>query len=109
MDASSETTQFANTPTPPSERGAWLVACGLALLGVVVLVAVLAGVFDDSSAAAPPPPLLIARVSTPRAGATNAGTASAGRAGSSSGASASAGGAGSGARSSAIVQSPSSE
>jgi hypothetical protein len=65
--ASAPPTQFATPPTPPSERGAWLLACALGVLGVVVLVAVLTGLVGASSAAAPPP-VLVARVATPRPG-----------------------------------------
>jgi hypothetical protein len=43
----------AHLPTPPSERGAWLVALALGAVGVAVLVAVLSGVVGRTSAAAP--------------------------------------------------------
>ncbi len=38
-----DTTQFAQPPAPPSEHGAWLLACTIAAVGVAVLVAVLSG------------------------------------------------------------------
>jgi hypothetical protein len=101
-------TQFATPPSPPSERGAWVLACALGLLGVVVLVSVLTGLLGGDSAAAPPP-TLVARVATPRAGA---GSAHGSPAGGGEGAQASASGApglvrATGAR--ALVQSPSLE
>jgi hypothetical protein len=56
-------------PTPPSERGAWLLACALALLGVGVLAAVLAGLVgrasSGASAAVPPPVSVAAATPTP--------------------------------------------
>ena len=78
MDApdSGPPTQFATPPSPPSERGAWLLACALGVIGVLVLVAVLTGVIGASSAAAPPP-VLIARVATPRPGTGASGSGSA--------------------------------
>ena len=57
--------QFAAPPpSPPSERGAWLLACAIAVIGVAVLVAAIAGVFSRASPPAPPPPVLVA-ASTP--------------------------------------------
>ncbi len=74
-------------PAPPSERGAWLVALALGVLGVAVLVAVLSGVVGRTSTAAPhaaPPAVLVAAV-TPApsvadaaGGASSAGVSSAG-------------------------------
>jgi len=58
-------TQFAAPPSPPSERGAWLLACALGTLGTLVLALALSGVLTGSSAIAPPR-VLIARVATPR-------------------------------------------
>jgi hypothetical protein len=55
----------AHLPTPPSERGAWLLALALGGLGLVVLVAVLTGVVGRTSTAAPrakPPAVLVAAV-----------------------------------------------
>jgi hypothetical protein len=47
-----------NLPQPPSERGAWVLAVSLGVLGVLVLVLALGGVLDSvpsTSAVAPPP------------------------------------------------------
>ncbi|MCW3018787.1 MAG: hypothetical protein JWN10_1095, partial [Solirubrobacterales bacterium] len=49
---------FASPPAPPSERGAWLLACTIALLGLTVLVLVLTGALGGTSAVAPPPVLV---------------------------------------------------
>jgi hypothetical protein len=70
---------FASPPAPPSERGAWLLACTLAVLGVAVLVAVLAGAIGRTSPPVAPPPVLV-RVATPVAGtvADDADTSAAG-------------------------------
>src|ERR1700683_3510280 len=61
----------AHLPTPPSERGAWLLALALGALGAAVLVAVLTGVVGRMSTAAPhaaPPAVLVAAVTpTPSA------------------------------------------
>jgi hypothetical protein len=61
----------AHLPTPPSERGAWLLALALGGLGLAVLVAVLTGVVGRTSTAAPhsaPPAVLVAAVTpTPSA------------------------------------------
>ncbi len=98
-------TQFATPPAPPSERGAWGLACALGLIGAVVLAAVLTGLLGGASAAAPPP-TLVARVATPRAGSGSAtGGERAGGQGSAAGAAGLAGT--SGGR--ALVQSPSLE
>jgi hypothetical protein len=80
-------TQVRNThasgaylPTPPSERGAWLVALALGALGVAVLVAVLSGVIGRTSTAAPhaaPPAVLVAAVTPAPSAAQSAGRASA--------------------------------
>ncbi len=50
---------FASPPDPPSERGAWLLACTIAALGVAVLVAVLTGVVGHTTSAVAPPPVLV--------------------------------------------------
>src|SRR5438105_6081111 len=55
----------AHLPSPPSERGAWLLACSIGLIGVAVLAAVLAGAVGRTSAAAPPPILFAAATPTP--------------------------------------------
>jgi hypothetical protein len=61
----------AHLPTPPSERGAWLLALALGGLGLAVLVAVLTGVVGRTSTEAPhtaPPAVLVAAVTpTPSA------------------------------------------
>ncbi len=60
-------------PTPPSERGHWLLAGSVAALGVAMLVAVLTGLVGRSTsvpAAAPPPVLVVA--ATPIPGQTTA-------------------------------------
>jgi len=49
----------ASTPVPPSERGAWLLACTLALLGLAALVAVLTGVVPASTSTQAPPRVLV--------------------------------------------------
>lgn len=46
---------FALPPAPPSERGAWLLACTIGVLGLLVLVAVLTGVVGRATRVAPPP------------------------------------------------------
>ena len=69
----------AHLPTPPSERGAWLVALTLGALGVAVLVAVLSGVVGRTSAAAPhaaPPAVLVAAVTPAPSAAQSADAAS---------------------------------
>ncbi len=65
----------SHTPKPPSERGAWLLACALGLLGAGVLAAVLIGLVGRStsssvSTAAPPSVLLAASTPAPGPGAT---------------------------------------
>jgi hypothetical protein len=61
----------AHLPTPPSERGPWLVALALGALGVGVLVAVLMGLVGRTSTtavhAAPPAVLVAALTPTPSA------------------------------------------
>ncbi len=69
----------AHVPQPPSERGHWLLAGSVAVLGVVALVAALTGVVGSSSAVVPsaatPPVLVVA--ATPVADRGVASTASA--------------------------------
>ncbi|MGP8241017.1 MAG: hypothetical protein ACLQQB_04525 [Solirubrobacteraceae bacterium] len=64
----------AHLPTPPSERGPWLLALALGALGVGVLVGVLTGVVGRTTsavpAAAPPPVLVVAATPTPGAAAS---------------------------------------
>jgi hypothetical protein len=70
-------TPFAQPPAPPSERGAWLLACTIAAVGVAVLVAVLSGVVGQThstvrvpAAHAPPaaPPVVKVAAVTPAPG-----------------------------------------
>ena len=69
---------FAAPPSPPSERGAWLLACALAVLGAAVLVAAIIGVFGRTSTPVAPPPVLVAATTpAPASAAGSAGTASA--------------------------------
>jgi len=59
---------FEHVPTPPSERGHWLLAGTVAALGAAVLVAVLTGLVGRStsvSSAAPPPVLVAAATPVP--------------------------------------------
>jgi hypothetical protein len=70
----------AHLPTPPSERGAWLVALALSVLGVAVLAAVLSGVVGRTSTAAPhaaPPAVLVVAVTPTPSAAQATGKASA--------------------------------
>ncbi|HTA35650.1 MAG TPA: hypothetical protein VK761_02950 [Solirubrobacteraceae bacterium] len=79
----------ANVPQPPSERGVWLLALVLGLIGIGVLVAALVlrgGPSEQQRAAAPP--ALVTVASTPVAGAASASSVLAGASASSSGASA---------------------
>jgi hypothetical protein len=55
---------FASPPAPPSERGAWLLACTIGVLGLAVLVAVLTGVVGQRTSTVAPPPVLVS-VATP--------------------------------------------
>jgi hypothetical protein len=48
----------ANVPEPESERGAWIAAITLGMIGVAVLVLVLTGVVGSVSNAAAPPPVV---------------------------------------------------
>jgi hypothetical protein len=67
---------FEHIPAPPSERGHWLLAGAVAILGAAVLVAVLTGLVGRSQSvpAAVPPPVLVAAV-TPVPGQSSAGGA----------------------------------
>ncbi len=64
----------AALPAPPSERGPWLLACTVGLLGLAVLVAVLSGLVGRSArataSASPPRVLLIEPTPTPAAAAS---------------------------------------
>jgi hypothetical protein len=53
----------AHLPHPPSERGAWLLACTIGAVGLAVLVAVLTGAVGRTATASPPPVLV--RAATP--------------------------------------------
>src|SRR5277367_4079528 len=57
-------------PQQPSERGAWLLACTLAAVGLAVLVAVLTGAVGRTAGQAPP--AVLVRAATPQAGQTAA-------------------------------------
>jgi hypothetical protein len=73
----------SQVPSPPSERGAWLLAFGLGGLGLAVLVAVLTGVVGRTSTAAPhaaPPAVVVAAV-TPVPSAAQSASVLAGAAG----------------------------
>ncbi len=70
-------TPFAPPPSPSSERGAWLLACTIGLLGLAVLVAALAGVFGRASTAVAPPPVLVSVATPAPASATPAAAAAA--------------------------------
>jgi hypothetical protein len=62
-DSLTPTVAEAHLPTPPSERGPWLLALALGGLGVAVLVAVLTGLVGRTSTAAvraEPPAVLVA-------------------------------------------------
>jgi hypothetical protein len=70
----------ANLPTPPSERGAWLLALALGVLGVGVLVAVLTGLVGRAAPATttPLPPSALLAAATPVPGAASSASALAG-------------------------------
>jgi hypothetical protein len=55
----------ATMPSPPSERGPWLLASAIAAIGVAVLVAVLAGAVGRTTSASPPAILFAAATPTP--------------------------------------------
>jgi hypothetical protein len=60
---------FASPPAPPSERGAWLLACSIGALGVAVVVAVLTGVVGGTMRTVAPPPVPV-RAATPVSAST---------------------------------------
>jgi hypothetical protein len=72
---------FEHVPAPPSERGHWLLAGAIAVLGVAVLAAVLSGLVGRTPPAAAPPPVLVAAVTPAPAPSSTRGLASAGSAG----------------------------
>lgn len=72
----------ANVPAPPSERGSWLIAGTLALLGAGALAAALLfGASSDSARRAPPPIVAVAGTPTPVGAVPANAAASAGGAG----------------------------
>jgi hypothetical protein len=58
-----DTTAFTPAPHPPSERWAWLAAASIGLTGLLVLIAVLAGVVGGRAQVAPP--VIVVRSATP--------------------------------------------
>jgi hypothetical protein len=80
LDPATDRIADAHFPKPPSERGAWLLACALGLLGAGVLAAVLTGLVGRSTPAVPaavPPPVLLT-AATPAPGPAAAASALAG-------------------------------
>jgi hypothetical protein len=79
---SSQSAPDACVPTPPSERGPWLLAIALGALGAAVLVAVLTGLWGHTTlgvpAAAAPPPVALT-FATPAPGAAGFAGARGGR------------------------------
>jgi hypothetical protein len=67
---------FEHVPTPPSERGHWVLAGTIAALGVAVLLAVLTGLIGRSESAPIAPPAVLVAAATP-APATSASTGTA--------------------------------
>jgi hypothetical protein len=70
-DSTTQVAYEAHLPSPPSERGGWLLAIALAAVGLAVLVAVLTGLVGGTSSSprrtAPPAVLLVATTPTPSA------------------------------------------
>jgi len=66
-DPSTPPVHDAQVPSPPSERGAWLLALALGVLGVGVLVAVLTGVVGRTThdTPTPLPPTVLVATATP--------------------------------------------
>jgi hypothetical protein len=54
-DVDESLASFAPAPAPPSERGAWLLACTIGVTGLAVLVAVLTGLIGRATSVTPPP------------------------------------------------------
>jgi hypothetical protein len=69
----------AQPPSQPSERGPWLLACAVGLIGLALLAAVISGTVGRTTSVAPPPILLAAATPTPVAAAAPAPGASQGR------------------------------
>ena len=67
----------AHVPAPDSERGAWLAALALGVLGLAVLVFALSGVLGSSSPPAAAPPAVLAIAATPAPAAVGSPAASA--------------------------------
>jgi hypothetical protein len=74
-DSPAQSHAHVHFPHPPSERGAWLLACSIAAVGVAVLVAVLSGAVGRTQQTAPPPVLITAATPLPSASAGSAGAA----------------------------------
>jgi hypothetical protein len=68
---------FEHVPTPPSERGHWLLAGTIAVLGAAVLVAVLTGRVGRSTNAPIAPPAVLVAAATPAPAASGSAGASA--------------------------------
>jgi hypothetical protein len=66
----------ANVPTPPSERGVWLLALAIGLVGVAVLVATLLA--GPTSPPRSPPPTVVAVAATPTPSTASSASALAG-------------------------------
>jgi hypothetical protein len=79
-DLAIDTAVEAHLPKPPSERGAWLLACALGLLGAGVLATVLTGLVGRSTPASPAaaPPQVLLAATTPAPGPAAAASALAG-------------------------------
>jgi hypothetical protein len=56
---------YASPPAPPSERGAWLLACTIVVVGLAVLVSVLTGLVGATARVAPPSVPAAARTPAP--------------------------------------------
>jgi hypothetical protein len=67
---------FEHVPTPPSERGHWLLAGTIATLGVAVLVAVLTGLVGRSARAPIAPPTVLVAAATPAPATSGSASAS---------------------------------
>jgi hypothetical protein len=65
MSIPEQQVSFAQPPKPPSERGAWLLACAMAAIGVAVLVAVLSGAVGQTHGASPPAVSVVAVTPAP--------------------------------------------
>jgi hypothetical protein len=69
--------RYAAPPSPPSERGAWLLAIAIAAVGLAALVAVLTGVVGRASAPVAPPAVLVSAATPTPARASSAAAAAA--------------------------------